>query len=135
MGNQLVTEGVMSGDKKANKAKLKAWKKKWGLKEEDVESVVSVATFFKMKDGRVTSDNYIEALDGNVTDRELARRYFNACDTDRSGVVSEDELLEFYGIQYGEMFLMIVSNIIRWNRRSKVRVIFQYFSRKQFFCE
>ncbi|PRP73497.1 calcineurin regulatory subunit (predicted) [Planoprotostelium fungivorum] len=34
--------------------------------------------------------------------RELSRRYFRAIDEDKSGVVDEDEMLQFYGVLYGE---------------------------------
>lgn len=92
----------MSGSSKANSQKLNDWKKKWKLQNEHLKKVVDVADRLHMKDGQIQMDDYIEALGVGGTEEDLARRFFYACDTDRSGVVDEDEMLEFYGNQYGD---------------------------------
>eukprot|EP01117_Protostelium_nocturnum_P011844 TRINITY_DN431_c0_g1_i3.p1 TRINITY_DN431_c0_g1~~TRINITY_DN431_c0_g1_i3.p1 ORF type:complete len:170 (-),score=59.02 TRINITY_DN431_c0_g1_i3:167-676(-) len=55
----------------------------------------------KMRDGKVKLKNFVKLFVKVGCDSTAAEHFFNAMDTDGSGTVDEDELLESYGVQFG----------------------------------
>eukprot|EP01117_Protostelium_nocturnum_P011903 TRINITY_DN4347_c0_g1_i2.p1 TRINITY_DN4347_c0_g1~~TRINITY_DN4347_c0_g1_i2.p1 ORF type:complete len:122 (+),score=27.28 TRINITY_DN4347_c0_g1_i2:49-366(+) len=100
MGNE-VTKNCMSGTPEQNGKKLKDWQKKWEIDAKQMKIFEKTMKNLKMRDGKIHLEDYVRVHNKLGVDTVTATHLFNAADMDGSGSIDEDEMLEYYGICWG----------------------------------
>eukprot|EP01117_Protostelium_nocturnum_P012800 TRINITY_DN4740_c0_g1_i2.p1 TRINITY_DN4740_c0_g1~~TRINITY_DN4740_c0_g1_i2.p1 ORF type:complete len:202 (-),score=75.34 TRINITY_DN4740_c0_g1_i2:269-874(-) len=91
----------LSGTNREVEQKLERWKSTWGVQDTQYKNFINVMKNLKMRDGKISKKNFKKTFVQVGFEPISAEHLFNAMDKDGSGIIDEDELLEFYGITYG----------------------------------